>query len=398
VLAQHQPLQPSETRPTTRSVLARCVASTSLEWAFLVTPARRRGSGTPSILAHYPDDASQVLPFSGPVRGMIQEAIDAAYTVTVSRSVARRQQEWPKGGLVEALIATPVVLSTGQVWGALVALGHNAAISPGTVGVLEQLAQQLAAILCGDVEALAREDAMRLPWDEQPLLPCGRLHDVLLHELRAPLAAACYSLEALACDEAVERNAGLAKRIHTVQLGVEGAQRVIRWCSQLEAISGGALPLHPEAVAVAETMRHAKELLPAAPLSFDWALAEPDLAVLADQIWLTQVCINLLDNAFKHAPRTSDVRVEVSRQAVNRVLTMVTTMGTGMPIDRLQTLFRPYGHEGASADLTSRGLGLAIAHYCVVQMGGEMWANSDGHSYTSVAFVLPSVDSGAQQT
>src|SRR5262249_42652754 len=157
---------------------------------------------------------------------------------------------------------------------------------------------------------------------------CGRLHDVLLHELRAPLAAACYSLEALACNEAVGRNAELAKRIHTVQMGVEGAQRVIRWCSQLEAINGDVLPLHLEAVAVAETIRRAKELLPAVPLSFEWALSESDLAVMADQTWLTQVCVNLLDNAVKHAPPTSDVRVEVSRQPANRVLTMVTTTGT----------------------------------------------------------------------
>jgi K+-sensing histidine kinase KdpD len=145
-------------------------------------------------------------------------------------------------------------------------------------------------------------------------------------------------------------------------------------------------------------MRRAKELLPAAPLSFDWALTEPDLAVLADQTWLTQVCINLLDNAVKHAPATSNVRVEVSRQAAHRVLTVVTTTGAGMPMERQQTMFRPYEHGAASADLTSRGLGLAIAHYCVVHMGGEMWIKSDAHSYTSVAFVLPNADSGTRQT
>src|SRR5262249_7744565 len=186
---------------------------------------------------------------------------------------------------------------------------------------------------------------------------------VLLHELRAPLAAASYSLTALAGDGvsagiAGRASADQANLLHTAQLGVSEAQNIVRWGSQLAAVANGSVRPNLQPVVVAETIRHAKALLPAAMFTLHLVPDDPACAVLADQPWLTEVCINLLENAVKHARRASIVQVEVRRQIADRILTAVTTTGSGIAADRQREIFRPYAHEASSDDLTSQGLGL----------------------------------------
>jgi signal transduction histidine kinase len=227
--------------------------------------------------------------------------------------------------------------------------------------------------------------------------PLGAPMDVLLHELRTPLAAAEYALEALRRrhagtnqdedhDEDHDEDADL---VRTAQLGLMEAQSIMRWAGQLRAMTSNLQAPAIGPVSVVATVERALRLLPAAAARVSReGLADAPL-VTADQIWLTQVFTNLLENAVKHTPPSSAVCVTAQMGTHGQVLIAVHAPGSGIPPAEQEQVFRPYTRQAPSDDLTSLGLGLSIARYFVRGMGGDMWVDSDGHSATTLRFTLP---------
>jgi len=111
--------------------------------------------------------------------------------------------------------------------------------------------------------------------------------------------------------------------------------------------------------------------------------------VAADELWLTQTLVNLIDNAVKHTRSPDPVQIVVRCSAPDWVLISVIDAGAGVPLDRQHEIFGPYVKGARSDDLTSQGLGLSIARYFVTAMGGDMWLESDGHRGTTLSFTVP---------
>ena len=218
----------------------------------------------------------------------------------------------------------------------------------------------------------------------------GAAHDALLHELRAPLGAASYALDAMArvYDGASRADAAqMAPMLRTARCGVMEAQSLVRWFSQVHTIAQGAPRPAISAVAVTQIIDRAVTLVPTARVHVVLAADVPPVA--ADELWLTQTLVNLIDNAVKHARSPDPVQISVRRSAPDRVLISVIDAGAGVPLDRQHEIFGPYVKGARSDDLTSQGLGLSIARYFVTAMGGDMWLESDGHRGTTLSFTVP---------
>ncbi|WP_242344460.1 MASE1 domain-containing protein [Anaeromyxobacter terrae] len=98
--------------------------------------------------------------------------------------------------------------------------------------------------------------------------------------------------------------------------------------------------------------------------------------VLADEVRLRQVLLNLLGNAVKFTSR-GEVVLEV-RAARSAVSFAVIDTGAGIAAEELEGVFQPF-RQGVSAR-TARagvGLGLAISRQLVVLMGGELRVQSE---------------------
>jgi signal transduction histidine kinase len=215
-------------------------------------------------------------------------------------------------------------------------------------------------------------------------------YDALLHELRTPLGAASYALDAAARVYDGASSAGtaqIAQMLQTARWGVREAQSLVRWFSQLRTIAQGLPGPAVSTVAVSTIIERAVTLVPGARVHVTVAADVPPAA--ADELWLTQTLINLIDNAVKHTRSSDPVQVAVRRAAPARVLISVIDTGAGVPLDRQREIFTPYVRGARSDDLTSQGLGLSIARYFVTAMGGDMWVESDGHSGTTLSFTLP---------
>ena len=223
---------------------------------------------------------------------------------------------------------------------------------------------------------------------ELPRHPTSSLsdaYDMLLHELRTPLAAA-----SVAVDVASAVYAGpAAEMLNVAALAILDAQRVVRYFSQMRAFGVGDALLHVEPHAVRSLIDRACALVPAVRVE----IMAPDTlpTVAADGLWLTHALANILDNAAKHADVPDPVQVVASMSTEGWVTISARDMGLGIPLAQQEGAFGRRGRDGCCDDLTSQGLGLSLARSFVTAMGGELLLESDGQTGTTVSLVVPIV-------
>jgi two-component system sensor histidine kinase KdpD len=249
---------------------------------------------------------------------------------------------------------------------------------------VRELASQLAEAFSKSELGLALP-IQRSSGDEVPFVAP---RDVLTHELRVPLCAAAYALDALTHSCAIGRNSAVKQLLHTAQSGVMEAQRILRWDGQLRALARAPIESTIGPTSVNEALNRALLLLPWIACCVRVAAPEDLPLVRADGVWLTQVLTNLLENATRHTQPSERVRVTATQISRDRVQIAIVSLGAGVSPDERRALLHPYARKERSYDLTSQGLGLAIARYLITAIGGDIALESDGHSHTTLLLTL----------
>ncbi len=105
----------------------------------------------------------------------------------------------------------------------------------------------------------------------------------------------------------------------------------------------------------------------------------PDLpvAVMGDPTRLRQILLNLLSNAVKFTEQ-GEVTLEVQPGVEDEICFAVRDTGIGIPVERMDRLFRSFSQLDASTTRRygGTGLGLAISQRLCELMGGRIWAES----------------------
>jgi signal transduction histidine kinase len=103
---------------------------------------------------------------------------------------------------------------------------------------------------------------------------------------------------------------------------------------------------------------------------------------------LRQVLVNLIDNAAKHGPPDSAIRVTVEQKG-NEVETFVCDEGPGLPPEEAERIFGPYYQvrQGGRQQAKGLGLGLYVSRQIVEEHGGRIWLDTTDH--TSFCFTIP---------
>ena len=99
-----------------------------------------------------------------------------------------------------------------------------------------------------------------------------------------------------------------------------------------------------------------------------------ELMVEADESLIRRVLANLLDNAMRHAPAESVVKIRLERSEA-RVRLVVEDEGDGVPEGERETIFNAFGQaRAAGAGSTSgHGLGLTFCKLAVEAHGGRIY-------------------------
>jgi signal transduction histidine kinase len=114
--------------------------------------------------------------------------------------------------------------------------------------------------------------------------------------------------------------------------------------------------------------------------------------ITADRSRLTQVIVNLVNNAIKYSPKKgSRIIISASKQGDGYVLFSVQDRGTGIPRKYLKKIFERFYQVDSSytRKVGGTGLGLSICKGIVEAMGGKIWVSSQVGRGSTFFFTLP---------
>ena len=118
------------------------------------------------------------------------------------------------------------------------------------------------------------------------------------------------------------------------------------------------------------------------------ALPEDLPEVQVDGALITQVLVNLLENAIKHTP--SGTLIGISAAADEQVLRIaIDDNGPGLPPGDPQRLFGKFQRGRAESNVGGAGLGLAICRAIVESHGGNISATASASGGARFSFTLP---------
>jgi len=214
------------------------------------------------------------------------------------------------------------------------------------------------------------------------------------HELRTPLTAIQGYLETL-LDGALEEREHARKFLEIVFRHTERLGRLTDDLTDLSNIELGKVSLRLEPTSVAEIADSVVTIIsPRASggqVKVEARLPVDLPEVLADRDRLSQILINLVDNAVKYTPKGGQVTVEGRVDPAGMVEVTVRDTGVGIPKADLPRLTERFYRvdKARSRDLGGTGLGLAIVKHLVLAHGGELDIESELWKGTTVRFTLP---------
>jgi K+-sensing histidine kinase KdpD len=330
---------------------------------------------------------------AGLVGGRIAASVTAvAGAVVFSYSFVPPYDRW-RIAVADDWVALAVFLAVALVVGTLVS------VEAGRRRAAEQKADELARLhrendaLLAERTVLA-EEAGRVALMERIDEQRSALLRSVSHDLRTPLA----TIRAVTSDLREGADFDQATRDQLLDLVGDEAERLNRIVENLlgmSRIEAGALaptfqaPPTFQALAIdellAERVKRLERLFLTAEVKLD---ASPDLPLVdADYVQLDLVVSNLLENAARHAPPGSAVRVEAhtAGDAGEMMEVVVSDEGPGVPATLRRQIFEPFqsGTGGASS-----GVGLAICKAVVEAHGGTI-ALDDTDVGASFRFSIP---------
>lgn len=210
------------------------------------------------------------------------------------------------------------------------------------------------------------------------------------HDLRTPLAVLSGASSTLAeTGERVgaEERKALARSIYAQARDMSEQVAKILQMTRLET---GTIVLERDWAALGEIAASVQARL-AEQLARHRLMVElpADLSLVrVDAVLIEQVLANLLENAARHTPAGTVVRLRARRRD-NELVVSVEDFGPGLAAGDVERVFAMF-HRGASEGATSGvGLGLAICRAIIRLHNGEAWAETMPGGGTAFRFTLP---------
>jgi len=115
-----------------------------------------------------------------------------------------------------------------------------------------------------------------------------------------------------------------------------------------------------------------------------------DSRIIADKLRVSQVIGNVLDNAIRFSPQGREVKVELTEQN-NEYLVSITDQGIGVSPEYIDHIFERFYRvrNMASRQYSGIGLGLFVARAIVEAHGGNIWVTSNQGMGSTFSFTLP---------
>lgn len=213
-----------------------------------------------------------------------------------------------------------------------------------------------------DIDAIARKLADLVEYQRRFITHAA-------HELRSPLAALHGELQ-----QALRKERTAAEYRQSLAFASKASGRLGHLADELLALARAErTPVVAEPVALEGVFEEVTAALRALANEKHITLEcrTPPIRVRGAKSDVERIVSNLVDNAIRHAPEGSVVRIEAEDGEVVQI--RVRDAGPGVPPEDRQRIFEPFQRSAASrAEARGAGLGLAIARELAQKFGGDI--------------------------
>ncbi len=198
------------------------------------------------------------------------------------------------------------------------------------------------------------------------------------HELRTPLSAIKLMVETVVISDDAE-----AREMFLPMVGRE-VDRMVQLVEDLLETArseSGRMPLRREVFALAAVAEGVIDTFAqrASVLDVELGLAiEENASVNADRNRITQVILNLVDNALRHTPAGGSVTITIASSESEAIVAVADT-GAGIPYRDLPHIFERFYvvERSRTRERSGTGLGLSIAKQLMAAHGGTIEVRSE---------------------
>ncbi len=217
------------------------------------------------------------------------------------------------------------------------------------------------------------------------------------HELRTPLNAVLGFTGTLLMRLPGPLTADQEKQLRTIQSSARHLLSLINDLLDVEKIESGKFDIHLEEVVLQSVVREVFDTLqPLAAqknLEFRMSLPKASIKLLTDRRALSQMLINLLNNAIKFT-QEGHVSLQLSRRRTGNFGTVeliISDTGIGILPERQGQLFQPFMQLDASStrNFDGTGLGLYLSRRLATLVGGHLHCKSEYGKGSVFTLALP---------
>ncbi|MEC1718267.1 sensor histidine kinase [Schinkia azotoformans] len=324
----------------------------------------------------------------------------------VGELIIIREEDLIQQNLVKQFIhSTNYTILLGTMIGSLIAVAVGFIIAKGLTKPVAKLLKGIEKVSSGDtsfrVSVQKKDEFYHLVQAfnhmTEQLAQNERLRQNLMadvaHELRTPLAIIRGKLESIQ-EGVIEAN---EKEIMLLVDEVYRLSRLVNNLQQLSLAEAGKLPLNKAPLNVNQfldkVISNFLALTDDKNITLKKRLLIKEIILPLDEDRMTQVIVNILDNALRHTPRNGEITV-LSDYDKNTGEVVITISDTGLGIDPkiLPTIFDRFSRTDTSRnrDQGGTGLGLSIAKGFVEAHEGTISVTSEIGKGTSFSIRLPS--------
>jgi two-component system sensor histidine kinase KdpD len=210
------------------------------------------------------------------------------------------------------------------------------------------------------------------------------------HDLRTPLVSIKGALSALKDNGEQLSNYARQELMETAFDETERLNRFVGNLLDMTRIESGGIRIKIEPCDV-------QELIGCALDAMESRLGKRDVMVELsaglsmvplDMVLMNQVLVNLLDNANKHAPDSSQIEIKAS-EVDNWSIIQISDHGPGIPDPELTLIFDKFYHIAVPERAGGTGLGLSICKGFVEAHGGSISASNRNSGGLTIEIKLP---------
>jgi len=214
------------------------------------------------------------------------------------------------------------------------------------------------------------------------------------HEIKTPLTAILGFVETLQ-DGAIEDRETAKKFLSTIARHAERLNRLVEDLLTISNTELGELHFSFESVAlsgIAQSVLHMiQQKTGEKKIRIASAIPEDLPPIRADRDRLSQILINVLDNAVKFAPEGGTVSLSAAPAGGSEVVVKIADTGIGIPRDEIPRLGERFYRvdKTRSRELGGTGLGLSIVKHLMTAHKGRMEIESQLGRGTTVSLYFP---------